>query len=79
MKLQNHPRIAIDPAVCHGQPVVAGTRVIVSQLLGMLATGESRERILEDFPSIKNGDIDAALSFASDLSKFEDVSVLATS
>lgn len=71
--LTRHPRISMDPAVCHGQPVVTGTRILVSQLLGALASGDSRERLLEDYPSLKPEDIDAALAFASELSRFEEI------
>jgi len=68
MNLQKHPKISIDPKVCHGKPVIAGTRVIVSQLLAALANGETREGLLEDYPSLSPDDINAALAFASDLS-----------
>ena len=68
----------MDPAVCHGQPVIAGTRIIVSQLLGALAGGQTREELLEDYPSLKAEDINAALSFASDLSRFETLAVADT-
>jgi uncharacterized protein (DUF433 family) len=78
MNLKRHPRIAINPAVCHGQPVIAGTRIIVSQLLGALAGGQTREQLLEDYPSLKAEDINAALSFASDLSRFETLAVADT-
>jgi tetratricopeptide (TPR) repeat protein len=35
-----NPRIEINPAICHGQPVIRGTRVTVSQLLGRLSGGD---------------------------------------
>ena len=38
--------ISIDPAVCHGKPVIHGTRVLVSTILGALAGGDSREAIV---------------------------------
>lgn len=78
MNLQRHPRISIDPGVCHGQPVIAGTRVIVSQVLAALAAGETPERLMEDYPSLRRDDVSAALAFASALSKFEDVSAAET-
>jgi uncharacterized protein (DUF433 family) len=78
MNLKQHPRIAMDPAVCHGQPVIAGTRLIVSQLLGALASGQTREELLADYPSLKSEDINAALAFASALSRFETVAVADT-
>lgn len=57
------PRISIDPKVCHGKPVISGTRVLVANILGALATGQSRQSILQDYPSIREADIDAALEF----------------
>jgi len=72
-QLQKHPRISINPKVCHGKPVIVGTRIIVSQLLGALSGGSSREELLLDYASIKAEDIDAALAFASELSLFEEV------
>jgi uncharacterized protein (DUF433 family) len=41
MTLSGFPRIAVDPAVCGGSPVVAGTRVRVTDILEMLAGGAS--------------------------------------
>jgi uncharacterized protein (DUF433 family) len=41
-------RIVRDPAVCAGQPVVRGTRVLVRVVLGYLAHGETTEHILRE-------------------------------
>lgn len=68
-----HERIELNPLVCHGKPVIKGTRVMVSTILGALAAGDTVEMILEDYPNIKREDIHAALAFASDLSQFEDI------
>ena len=67
-------RIEINPAICHGQPVVRGTRVTVSQILGSLAGGDSPDTILEDYPGISREDLWAAVSFASGLARFEEAS-----
>ena len=64
-------RIQIDPQICHGKPVIRGTRVMVSTLLGALSAGDSMETILEDYPNITREDILAALAFAGDLARFE--------
>lgn len=64
-------RIQIDPKICHGKPVIKGTRVLVSNILSSLASGDSVEEILKDYPSISGEDIKAALSFGSQLSSFE--------
>lgn len=54
--------------MCHGKPVIRGTRVLVSTILGALSGGDSVETVLEDYPSITAEDISAALEFASQLS-----------
>ncbi|HKJ67519.1 MAG TPA: DUF433 domain-containing protein [bacterium] len=64
-------RITIHPNVCHGKPVITGTRVLVSNILSALASGDSIEEILEDYPNISREDISAALAFGSELSNFE--------
>lgn len=64
-------RLKIDPNVCHGKPVVRGTRVLVSTILGALGAGDSVASILEDYPNITKEDIDAALEFASQLSDYQ--------
>ncbi|MCB1236471.1 MAG: DUF433 domain-containing protein [Verrucomicrobiae bacterium] len=65
-------RISITPTVCHGKPVIAGTRVLVSTLLGALAGGDTVEMLLEDYPGVTREDIAAALEFASELSDFQE-------
>ena len=45
-------RIVRNPAICNGQPVVRGTRVLVRTILGYLAHGETAATILTDFPSL---------------------------
>jgi len=63
--------IQIDPNICHGNPVIRGTRVLVSQIVGALAGGDTMEDILKDYPRLTREDIYAALAFASELARFE--------
>ena len=65
-------RIEINPNVCHGSPVIRGTRVLVSQILGALSGGDTIEDVLEDYPSITSEDISAVFDFAGSLARFED-------
>jgi uncharacterized protein (DUF433 family) len=58
-------RIERDPAICGGQPVIKGTRVLVRVLLGYLAHGESTATILKEFPSITEADLRAVIAFAA--------------
>ena len=66
-------RIEINPAICHGRPVVRGTRIMVSQILGALSGGDTIEDVLMDYPSLSAEDLSAVFSFAGALSQFEDV------
>ncbi len=66
-------RISINPNVCHGKPVIKGTRVLVSNILGALAGGDTIEQIIEDYPNITRDDILAALQFGSEMSNFETI------
>lgn len=65
MILRDHPRIAVDPAICGGRPTVAGTRMRVSDVLEALACGVSEAEILEDFPYLSIEDIRACLAYAA--------------
>lgn len=61
---QMDKRIQIDPAICHGKPVIRGTRVLVSTLLGALSGGDSIEAVLEDYPSVTREDVSATLGLS---------------
>jgi uncharacterized protein (DUF433 family) len=58
-------RITIEPGKCGGRPCIRGLRIRVKDVLDLLAAGATREEILEDFPYLEAGDIDAALEFAA--------------
>jgi len=65
-------RIEINPKVCHGKPVIRGTRVLVCNILGALGSGDSIEEVLEDYPNITRDDIQAAVAFGGELSRFQE-------
>ncbi len=58
-------RITHDPAVMGGRPCIRGLRVTVSTVLGLLAAGRTAEEILEAYPYLDQGDIQAALAYAA--------------
>ena len=66
-----NPRLQIDPQICHGKPVIRGTRVLVSTILGALSGGDSIDAILDDYPPISQEDISAALEFAGQISDYQ--------
>jgi len=57
--------IVRDPAICGGQPIIRGTRVLVRTVLGYLAHGATSEEIRKDFPSLSEADIRAIVAFAA--------------
>lgn len=58
-------RITINPERMHGRPCVRNLRITVTDILGLLAAGQSRDSILEDYPYLESEDIDAVLAFAA--------------
>jgi uncharacterized protein (DUF433 family) len=57
--------IVRDPKICGGDPVFKGTRVTLRTVLASLASGDTPETILADFPSLTLHDIRAAIAFAA--------------
>jgi uncharacterized protein (DUF433 family) len=62
-------RISVNPRVCHGQACIRGTRIMVSVVLDYLAEGLSKQDILEDYPTLRPEDIDAAIAYAAELAR----------
>ena len=67
------PRITVDPAICTGKPCIRGLRFPVARLLGLLASGETRETILANYHYLEPEDVDAALRYAAFLAEDETV------
>lgn len=62
-------RISVDPKVCHGRVCIHGTRIMVSVILDNLAAGVSIAEILHSYPSLTAEDIQAAISYAAELTR----------
>lgn len=62
--------ISIDPAVCRGKPVLEGTRILVSTVLGALAGGDSRKMVADDY-GLNEDQIASALQFGAEISDFQ--------
>lgn len=66
-------RITLDPAVMSGNPCIRGMRVTVANVLRLLASGHSRERILAAYPYLEPADIDACLLYVSRLAEGQEL------
>jgi uncharacterized protein (DUF433 family) len=68
-----HSRIALDPEVLAGKPVISGTRLSVEFVIGLLADGWSEADILANYPGITHDDILACLAYAHHMLSSEKV------
>ena len=57
--------IIVDPKICSGKPVIRGTRIMVKNILGMMAGGYTVDRILAAYPELTREMVQAALEYAA--------------
>lgn len=57
-------RIEVNPKIFGGKPIIRGLRIAVEHVLGMLAAGNTPEKILQEYPFLEPEDIQACLLFA---------------
>jgi uncharacterized protein (DUF433 family) len=62
-------RITVDPAVCHGQACVKGTRIMASVVLDNLAAGIGTDELLASYPTLTADDVQALLDYAAELAR----------
>ncbi len=67
----DHPRIQVDPAIMVGKPCIKGTRITVQLILRKLASGDTLEDLVGDYPQITREDVRAALEYAADKMDFK--------
>ncbi|MCS3919740.1 DUF433 domain-containing protein [Fervidibacter sacchari] len=66
-------RIVVDPKICHGKPCIKGTRIMVSVILDNLAEGLTPEEIVEEYPPLTLDDVKAAVAYAAELVREEEL------
>ncbi len=57
--------IVIDPKICSGKPVIRGSRIMVKNILGMVAGGYAMDQILNTYPELTREMVQAALEYAA--------------
>ena len=67
------PRIVSNPAVMTGKPVIEGTRLTVELIIEKLADGRTEAELLKAYPRLTHEGIRAALAYAADALKSEQV------
>jgi len=58
-------RITVNPTQCGSRPCIRGMRIRVSDILDLLAVGESQSEILRNYPYLEPEDIAACLRYAA--------------
>jgi uncharacterized protein (DUF433 family) len=71
--MAEHPRIALDPKILAGKPVIRGTRLSVEYIIGLMAEGWTETEIVQNYPGISHDDIIACLAYARDALSSEKV------
>ncbi|BBO18462.1 conserved hypothetical protein [Candidatus Brocadia pituitae] len=77
MKKQEKGLIVCDPKILNGKPIIKGTRISVALILQNIASGMTREEILQGYPTLTPEGMDAALDFAARQFQGEEVTVFA--
>ncbi len=67
-----YPGIVVDPQIAHGKPVIAGTRIPVSLVLGQLAGGVSFEEMEREY-GLSAEQVRVAIGYAAQIVGAESV------
>jgi len=70
-------RISVNPNICFGKPCIKGTRIWVSLILDLHASGMTNKEIFNEYPQITEEDIRACIAYGAEMSreKFVDVQI----
>lgn len=58
-------RITFDRNIMGGKPCIRGMRVTVGTIIGLIASGHSKDEILKAYPYLEAEDISEALRYAA--------------
>lgn len=70
-------RITIQADICHGKPTIRHSRLLVTTVLELLASGMTYQEVLDDYPNLEMADIHACLSFAAQIVNFRSMPIAA--
>lgn len=57
--------IRVDPEICSGKPIICDTRIMVKNILGMVAGGYAVDQIVAAYPELTQEKVQAALEYAA--------------
>jgi uncharacterized protein (DUF433 family) len=62
-------RVTIDPRICGGKPCIRGTRLWVSLILDLLASGVAEAELLAEYPQLTHDDVLAAIAYGAEMAR----------
>lgn len=65
MRTEISKHIVADSEICHGKPTFKGTRILVSDIVELIAAGESAEDLMKEYPRLTREMIKEALEYAA--------------
>jgi uncharacterized protein (DUF433 family) len=57
--------VVIDHRIIGGVPCIAGTRIPVATVVGLIAEGATADGVIAEYPQLTQEDVRAALEFAA--------------
>jgi uncharacterized protein (DUF433 family) len=70
-------RIKVNPKICHGKPIIQGTRIMVWQILDLIEDDLTFDDIINEYyPRLTKEDIKACIEYANYLVKNEEVHIV---
>jgi uncharacterized protein (DUF433 family) len=58
-------RVVVDHLIMGGVPCIAGTRIPVATIVGLVAEGLTPDGVVAEYPQLTRDDVRAALEFAA--------------
>ena len=69
MDWRQHITVTVDPAVCHGQACVRGTRIPASVVLDNLAAGLTADELFQSYPTLTREAVQTSVAYAAELAR----------
>ncbi len=69
--------VQINPRICNGKPVIAGTRIPVTVILDQMVATGSIDKIIELYPELSRAHIVGALQYCHDVIERTELETLA--
>lgn len=64
--MESFPLISSDPAILGGKPIIRGTRISVSHILELVASGGTVPDIVDAYPTLSPEAVQQALQYAAE-------------